>query len=61
MHEEKPSFAIEKDKIGLGKCVIAQWTDGRREVVTGFGTELDAQNWIDQDAAQWLAGLKDPK
>ncbi len=63
MHEEKPSFTIEKDKIGLGKCVIAQWPDGRREVVTGFGTEDEAQNWIDQDAAQWLDGLhrRDPK
>jgi hypothetical protein len=31
--------------------------------VTGFGTEEDAQNWIDQDGAQWLAGLhrRDPK
>jgi hypothetical protein len=31
--------------------------------VTGFGTEDDAQNWIDQDAAQWLDGLHrgDPK
>ena len=59
MHEEKPSFTIAKDKIGLCKCVIAQWPDVRREVVTGFGTE----DWIDQDAAQWLAGLhrRDPK
>jgi len=57
MHEGKPSFTIEKDTIGLGKCVIAQWPDGRREVITGFGTEGDAENWIDQDAARWLNGL----
>jgi hypothetical protein len=57
MPESKPSFTIEKDKIGLGDCVIALWPDGRREVVTGFGTERDAQNWIDQDSARWLDGL----
>ena len=52
-----------KRQDGLGKCVIARWPDGRREVVTGFGTEDEAQNWIDQDALQWLARLhrKDPK
>ena len=63
MHEKKPSFTIEKDKIGLGKCIIAQWPDGRREVVTGFGTEDEAQNWVNQDAAQRLAGRhrRDPK
>jgi hypothetical protein len=63
MPEAKPSFTIEKDKIGLGECVIALWPDGRREVVTGFGTEVDAQNWIEQDSARWLEGLhrKDPK
>jgi hypothetical protein len=63
MHQEKPSFTIEKDKIGLGKCVTAQWPDGRREVVTGFGAEDEAQNWIDQGAARYLARLhrKAPK
>jgi hypothetical protein len=63
MDFEKSSFTIEKDKIGLGQCVIAQWPDGRREVVTGFGTEREAQNWIDQDSARWLDGLRrgDPK
>jgi hypothetical protein len=45
MPESEPSFTIEKDKIGLGACVIALWRDGRREVVTGFGAEGDAQNW----------------
>jgi hypothetical protein len=39
----KPLFTIEKDKIGLGNCVIAQWPEDRREVITGFGTERDAQ------------------
>ena len=44
MHEHEPSFTVKKDKIGLGKSVIAQWPDGQREVVTGFGTEDEAQN-----------------
>ena len=48
MHEEKPSFTIEKDEIGLGKCVIAQWPDGRRKVVTGFGTKDAVKFWIDR-------------
>ena len=58
MPESKPSFTIEKDKVGLGSCVIAMWPNGRREVVTGFGAESDAQNWIDQDSVRWLEGLQ---
>jgi hypothetical protein len=57
MDQGTPSFTIEKDKIGLSECVIAQWPDGRREVITGFGTKQQAQNWIDQDAARWLDEL----
>jgi hypothetical protein len=57
MGQGKPLFTIEKHKMGLGQCVIAQWPYGRREVVTGFGTERQAQNWIDQDAVHWLEGL----
>jgi hypothetical protein len=53
----QPSFTIEKDKVGLGNCVIAEWPEGRREVITGFGTERDAQNWIAQDSARWLSKL----
>jgi hypothetical protein len=62
MSDGKPSFTIEKDKVGLGDCVIAKWPDGRREVITGFGAESDAQNWIDQDSDRWLEELpgKDP-
>lgn len=52
-----PSFTIEKDKVGLGHCVIALWPQGRREVITGFGTESDAQTWIDHDAERWLSKL----
>ena len=55
--QSMPSFTIEKDKIGLGSCVIAQWPEGRREVITGFGAEGDAQKWIDQDSAGWLEKL----
>jgi hypothetical protein len=53
----KPSFTIEKDKVGLGHCVIAQWPKGRREVITGFGAQSDAQKWIDQGSDRWLAEL----
>jgi hypothetical protein len=53
----QPSSAIEKDKMGLGHCVIAQWQAGRREVITGFGTESDAQKWIEQGSPRWLQGI----
>lgn len=58
MPETDPTFTIEKDKVGLGHCVIASWPDGRREVVTGFGAKDDAQNWIDHDARRWLAASR---
>jgi hypothetical protein len=51
MPDGKPSFTIEKDKIGLGDCVIATWP------VAGFGAQSYPQNWIDQDSERWLAAL----
>ena len=57
MHEEKPSFTIEKDKIGFGKCIIAQWPDGRREVVTGFGTRTRRRTGLPDPAHGSLGGI----
>lgn len=52
-----PTFTIEDDQVGLGFCVIAQWADGRREVVTGFGSIDEAERWIKQDASAWLTDI----
>ena len=54
---ETPTFTIEDDKVGLGYCVIAQWRDGRREVVTGFGDQEQAARWIKEDSARWLSDI----
>jgi hypothetical protein len=59
MSEEVPSFAIEADKVGLGNCVIATWPNGKRVVVTGFGSAGDAQEWITHDSARWLDDIPD--
>jgi hypothetical protein len=34
-----PTFTIQDDKVGLGYCVVAQWQDGRREMVTGWRSQ----------------------
>ena len=52
-----PNFSIEDDQVGLGFCVIATWADGRREVVTGFGSETEADRWIREDASRWLTDI----
>ncbi|MGX9394162.1 hypothetical protein ACWX0O_25035 (plasmid) [Nitrobacteraceae bacterium UC4449_H16] len=52
-----PSFLIEEDKVGLGYCVIAQWQNGHREVVTGFGDRGQAKRWIEVDASKWLLNI----
>jgi hypothetical protein len=57
MTEDTPSFSIEKDKVGLGSCVIAVWPDGRRIVVTGFGSEAQARDWVDRDATEWMKNI----
>lgn len=49
-----PTFTIEEDKVGLGYCVVVQWQDGRREVVTGFGDHHQATRWTEVDSAKWL-------
>jgi hypothetical protein len=54
---DDPTFTIEEDQIGLDFCVIAQWTDGRREVVTGFGSATEASRWVTEDALGWLANI----
>jgi hypothetical protein len=52
-----PTFTIEKDEVGLGSCVIVTWPDGKRIVVTGFGDDSNAQDWINQDSARWLKNI----
>jgi hypothetical protein len=52
MAKPEPIFSIEKDNVGLGDCVIATWPDGKRVVVTGFGAETKAQDWIKNDSAR---------
>lgn len=59
MESSGPIFSIEKDKVGLGHCVIAVWPDGKRVVVTGFGAEDDAPAWIKNDSARWLPSLSE--
>jgi hypothetical protein len=49
-----PTFSIEKDKVGLGCCIVVQWADGRREVVTGFGDRNQAERWMRADSEHWL-------
>jgi hypothetical protein len=53
-----PTFTIEDDKVGLGYCVVAQWQNGHREVVTGFGDRHQAERWIAVDAAKWLLDIR---
>jgi hypothetical protein len=52
-----PTFVIEEDKVGLGYCVVAAWSDGHREVVTGFGDRHQAERWVAVDAAKWLLNI----
>jgi hypothetical protein len=49
-----PTFTIEEDKVGIGCCVVVQWQDGRREVVTGFGNHSHADQWVRSDSERWL-------
>jgi hypothetical protein len=35
-------------------AVIVQWLDGRRECVTGFGDQDQAEQWIRLEAPGWL-------
>ena len=61
MAKPEPIFSIEKDNVGLGDCVIATWPDGKRVVVTGFGAESNAQDWIKNDSDRWLASLSEDR
>jgi hypothetical protein len=54
---DDPTFTIQEDGVGLGYCVVAQWQDGHREVVTGFGDRHQAERWIAVDAAKWLLDI----
>ncbi len=52
-----PIFTIEPDRVGLGFCVVATWSDSRRVVVTGFAQEHNATDWIKTDSERWLADI----
>jgi hypothetical protein len=54
---DDPTFTIQEDGVGLGYCVVAQWQDGRSEVVTGFGGQHQAARWIKVDAPKWLLDI----
>lgn len=51
------TFMIEEDKVDLGYCVVAQWQDGHREIVTGFGDRHQAERWVEVDAGKWLLDM----
>lgn len=53
-----PTFTIEDDKVGLGCCVVAQWQDGHREIVTGFEDQTQAARWIEIDSRKWLLDIR---
>lgn len=53
----EPTFVIEEDEVGLGYCVVAQWLDDHREVVTGFGDRHQAERWVAVDAPKWLLDI----
>jgi hypothetical protein len=48
------TFTVEEDKVGLGYCVVVQWPNGRRELVSGFGDRFQADHWIQIESQEWL-------
>jgi hypothetical protein len=43
---------------GEGWCIFIQWASGRIQYVSGFESFQDAENWIANEAQNWLRALK---
>jgi hypothetical protein len=42
---------------GDGWRILIQWVSGRIQYVNGFESRQDAENWITNDANNWLRAL----
>jgi hypothetical protein len=42
---------------GDGWRILIQWVSGRIQYVNGFESRQDAENWITNDAKNWLRAL----
>ncbi len=52
--EKKPEMRPRELKDGSGWYVLVNWGDRPSEQWGGFQSEAEAQQWIDQDSANWL-------
>ena len=55
-----PQFTPKPLKDGSGWYVLASWPNGREEQIDGFVTEAEAQTWIRDESAAWLAAPEHP-
>jgi hypothetical protein len=64
MTKTEPQFEARPADFGSdGWCVHVTWPSGKKEVVTGFANQYGALNWIQREAANWVAEkiMTDPK
>jgi hypothetical protein len=64
MSGSDPTFEARPNPDSLGSpwCVFVAWPSGKKDVVTGFGTQYDALNWIKVSSANWVVEqiMRDP-
>jgi len=42
---------------GDGARILIQWASGRMQYISGFESLQDAENWIANEAQNWLSAL----
>jgi hypothetical protein len=50
----KPSFEIERERIGEGYFIRATLANGTTDMIYDFATEADAAKWIRNESVVWL-------
>jgi hypothetical protein len=52
----EPTIEVGKVGDGVGYCVIVTWPNGGRQFIPRFQSEAEANSWIADKSAQWIAG-----
>jgi hypothetical protein len=57
--EPRPTFKAVEMKLLAGWYVLATWPDGREIQIPGFQSKVEIEDWIANQAAEWLLKLSE--
>jgi hypothetical protein len=53
MSEQRPAFVVRKGNPGFSWVIDLLWPDGETEVIKGFTTKQEADEWVAKHSEGW--------